>query len=147
MKPLWSQFARQCNSRPSSCIHMVLYTFDKEHIIGQDFHDIGIFLFCQSGYWRHLIIENYERPTANSFLRKAIEEEIGSIKISMDSETLYGYDRNYDMKSHFLVMALTVLRSALYARMPSVIRKFNASHEVSYIYLRPGSCFALFGKT
>ena len=62
-----------------------------------------------------------------------MEEAIGFIKISMDSESLYGYGRNSDMKSHFLLLVLTVLRSALYGRMPDVIGKLDASPDVSYI--------------
>ena len=66
-------------------------------------------------------------------MTKAALEEIGLIRISMDSDMLYGYDRNYDMESHLLLMALTILRSALYARMTSEIGIFEASAEVSYI--------------
>ena len=52
--------------------------------------------------------------------------------MSLDKELLFGYDRVYDMKSHLLVMGLTVLRSSHYARQSCAVQLRTACPNANF---------------
>ena len=119
VSPFWRRFQEEASEFKQACVYRVLYSFNQQHLVGPEFHDIGKFLFCQSDFGRYLIIDPDSRKLSAHYFQDASEKGLGTIKVSLDKELLFGYDRVYDMKSHQLAMGLIVLRSSHYARQSS----------------------------
>ena len=102
VSPFWRRVQEQASEYKAACVYRILYSFNQQHLVGPEFHDIGKFLFCQSDFWRYLIIDPDSRKLSAQYFQDASEKGLGTIKVSLDKELLFGYDRVYDMKSHLL---------------------------------------------